>query len=109
MLGSYYHCHSRHAIVVTTVVTTVATENRMTTHAIFFLIYRYPMSDTVFKKKSSFKDDDDTKVHAALPGAKERRAKNDEECTFSRICRCRRNSWNLLGMHTKTSHIVGIF
>ncbi len=29
------------------------------------------MSGTVFKKKSSFMDDDDTKVHAALPGAKE--------------------------------------
>ncbi len=41
----------------TVVVTTVATENRMTTHAIFFLIYRCSMLDTVFKKKSSFKDD----------------------------------------------------
>ncbi len=30
-----------------------------TTYAIFFLIYGCPMSDTVFKKKLSFKDDDD--------------------------------------------------
>ncbi len=33
------------------VVTTVAVENRMTTHAIFFLIYGCSMSGTVFKKK----------------------------------------------------------
>ncbi len=35
MLGSYCRYYSRHAIVVTTVVVTVAMENRMTTHVIF--------------------------------------------------------------------------
>ncbi len=79
---SYCRYYSRHAIVVMTVVTTVAMENRMTTHAIFFLIYRCPMLGTDFKKKSSFKDDD-AKVRAALPGAKEQRAKNDNECAFA--------------------------
>ncbi len=54
------------------------------------------MSGTVFKKKLSFKDneDNDTKACTALPGAKERRAKNDYEHTFSHICR---NSQNLSG------------
>ncbi len=67
---------------------TVATENCMTTHAIFFLIYGCTMPGTVFKKKSSFKDNDDAKVRGALPGAKERRAKNDDERAFSRIRCC---------------------
>ncbi len=49
--GRYYSCH---AIVVMTVVTTVATESHMTTHAIFFLIYGCPMSSTNLKKKSYF-------------------------------------------------------
>ncbi len=49
MLGSYCRYYSHHAIVITTVVTTVATENRMPTLAIFFLIYGCPMSGTVFK------------------------------------------------------------
>ncbi len=96
---SYCRYYNRHAISVTTEVTTVATENRMTTHAIFFLIYGCPMSGAVFKKKLSFKDDsDDAKVHAAFPHAKERWAKNDDECTFLRICHhhCNSNSQNLL-------------
>ncbi len=41
-------------------------------------------------------DNDDTKVCAALPGAKERWAKNDDECVFLRVRRHRRDSWNLL-------------
>ncbi len=48
MSGSYCRYYSRHAIVVMT----VAMENRMPTHAIFFLIYAYLMSDTIYKKKS---------------------------------------------------------
>ncbi len=119
MLGSYCHYYSHHAIVVTTIVTTVAIENRMTMHVIFFLIYGCQMSGTVFKKKSSFKDDNDnddddndndnTKVCAALPDAKERRAKNDHERTFSRVRRHHCDSWNLLGASTGSSRIIGIF
>ncbi len=74
MSVSYCHYYSRHTIVVTTVGTTVPTQNCMTTHAIFFLIYGCPMLGTIFKKKLSFKDDndnDDAKVYAAIPGAKE--------------------------------------
>ncbi len=84
MTGSYCRYYSHHAIVVvTTVVTTVATENRMMTHVIVFFICGCPMSGTVFKKKLSFKDsddnDDNAKVHAALPGKKEWQAKNEDE------------------------------
>ncbi len=98
---SYCLYYSRHVIVVTTVVTTVFTENRMTTHTIFFLIYRCSMSGTVFKKKSTFKDgsddDDDTKVRAALPGRKEQRAKNDDKRAFLRIHNCHCDSRNISG------------
>ncbi len=48
----YCHYYSRHAIVVTTVLTTVATENHMMMHAIFFLIYGCPMLCTDFFKNS---------------------------------------------------------
>ncbi len=85
-----------------TVVTTVAPENRMTTHAIFFLIYGYPMLGTIFKKKLSFKDDndddDDAKVRAVLPGAKEWRAKKEYERPFSCVCHHHLDSWNLLSV-----------
>ncbi len=62
MSGSYCPYYSCHAIVVTTIITTVAMENSMTTHAIFFLIYGCSMSGTVFKKKSSFKATTTTKT-----------------------------------------------
>ncbi len=79
----YRRYYSHHTIVVTIVVTTVAMENRMTTHAIVILIYGCSMSCTIFKKKLSFKDnDDDAKICTVLPGAKEQRAKNDDECSF---------------------------
>ncbi len=51
MSGSFLRYYSHHAIVVTTVVTTVATKNCKPTHAIFFLIYGCPMSSTVYQKK----------------------------------------------------------
>ncbi len=47
MSGSYCCYYSRHAIVVKT----EATENRIPTHVIFFLIYGCSMSGTVYKKK----------------------------------------------------------
>ncbi len=62
------------------------------------------MSGTVFKKKSSFKDDndndnnDDAKVRTVLPGTKERRAKNNDECAFLRVHYRHCNSWNLSGV-----------
>ncbi len=91
-----------------TVVTPVATENRMTTHAIFFLIYGCPMSGTILKEKSSFKDDDDdnngAKVCAVLLSAKELGAKNDDERSFSRIRRRPHDSWNLSGADRVLSH-----
>ncbi len=64
------------------------------------------MLGTVFKEKLSFKDDNDndTKVRAALLGAKEQRAKNDDECAFSRIRHRRRDSQNLSGAHGVLSH-----
>ncbi len=76
----YGHYYYPMATVVTTVVTALAMENHMTTHAIFFLINRCPMSGTIFKKKSSFKDDNDdnAKVHAVHPGSKEQWAKNND-------------------------------
>ncbi len=80
----------------------------MTTHAIFFLIYGCPMSGTVFKKKSSFKvdnddDDDNTKVRTALPGAKERRAKNNDKCAFAVVAVIAGTSQ----LHTRSSPIIG--
>ncbi len=46
------------------------------------------MSGTIFKKKSSKDDNDNVKVHTALPGAKERGAKNDDAAIArtSRAC-----------------------
>ncbi len=71
MSGSYCHYYSPHALVVMTIVTTVAKENHMTTHAIFF-INGCPLLGTVLEKKSSFKDDNDNKkVNATLSGTKE--------------------------------------
>ncbi len=49
-------------------------------------------------------NDDDAKVHAALPGAKERRAKNDNEHAFSRIHHHHCDSGNLSGMRGVLSH-----
>ncbi len=91
MSGSYCHYYSRHAIVVMTVVTTAAMENRMTKHAIFFLIYGCPMSGNVLKKNRILQsdgdnnNDNDTKACAVLPGANERRAKTDD---VTRILAC---------------------
>ncbi len=98
--GSYFCYYSRHAIVVTTVVTTVATENRMTTHVIFFSSTDARCQALFLRKNCVLQsdNDDDAKVFAALPSAKERQAKNDDECAFSCICHHRRNSRNLSGM-----------
>ncbi len=61
----------------------------------FFSHYGWPMSGTVFKKKLSFKDNNDAKVHVTLTGAKERRAKNNDKYAFLRIRRCCHDSRNL--------------
>ncbi len=92
---------------MTTVVTTVVTENCLTKHAIFFLIYRCPMSATVFKKKSSFKDDDDNaaKVGAVLTGAKEQRSKNDDERALTIVTAIDGTFW----AHEGSSRGIGTF
>ncbi len=50
MSGSYCHYYSHHAIVVMTVVTTVATENHMTTQAIFSPSTNARCRTPIFKK-----------------------------------------------------------
>ncbi len=97
--GRYYY---RIMTVVTTVVTAIAMENRLTTYAIFFLIYGCAMLGIVLKKKSRLQSDDDNdndndKVYATLPGTKEQQAKNDDEQAFSRIRRRRCDSRNISG------------
>ncbi len=125
MSGSYCRYYSIHVIVVTTVVTTVVTENCVPTHAIFILMSDVRCRAPFLRKKSSFmdddsnnddnssndnnsnddddSDDDDTKVHAALPGAKEQPAKR-QWSTFTRVCRCPCNSRNVSGVHSILSH-----
>ncbi len=97
-VDSYYHYYSCHVIVVTTAVTTVATENRMTTHAIFFSCTDARCRAPFLRKNHILQSDDnndDDKVRTALPGARERWAKNDDEWAGT--------SWVCTG----SSHIVG--
>ncbi len=107
----YSHYYYGMTTVVKTIVTTVATENRIMTHAIFS-----PSTDdrgwASFLKKSSFKDDvddDNAKVCAALPSAKEQRAKNNVERSFSHIRHHHCDSRNLSGAHVGSSWVIKTF
>ncbi len=103
---SYCRYYGRYYYRMMTVVTTVAMENRTTTHAIFFLIYRCPMSGTVFKKKSSFKNDDEHNndndaMVCSTPRCK--RATSQKQRRM-RVSRRPHDSWTLSGAHGVLSH-----
>ncbi len=92
---------------MTTVVTTVDTENCVTTHAIFFSSTDAQCRTPFLRKnhvlQSDCDNDDDAKVHATLTSAKERRAKNDDEHAFAVVATIARTSQVCAG----SSHIVG--
>ncbi len=102
MSGSYCCYYSRHAILVTTVVTAVVTENRMPTHAIFIL-----MSDArclalfLRKNRPSWTTTRRSTQHS--PAQKSGQS-SDNEHTFSRIRHHCHDNWNVLGVRGVLSH-----
>ncbi len=99
---NYCRYYSHPAIVVTTVVTTVVTENRMPMHAIFIL-----MSDTrcraPFLRKNRLSWMTMMRRSAQRSLAQKNGEPSDDEHTFSRVHRCRRNSRNISGVYGAVS------
>ncbi len=103
MSGSYCHYNSRHA----TVVTTVVTENHKPMYAIFILM-SCAMSGTVFRKNrpSWTTTTATTTMRRSMQRSLVQKSgqPSDDKRAFSSIRRCRRNSWNVSGMRSILSH-----
>ncbi len=104
----YCRYYSRHAIVVTTVVTTVIPENCMPTHVIFIL-----MSDArcraPFLRKNRLSWITTTAMTMAQRSAQhspvqKSSEQSNNERAFSHVCRSRRVSRNVSGVHGVLSH-----
>ncbi len=107
MSGSYCRYYSHHAIVVMTVCDSSNDSSYGKSYAdgcnFFFSSMDARCRAPFIRKNRVLQSDDDAKVRAAFPGAKEQRAKNDGKCAFLGLSPS--SSWECAG----SSRVVGTF